>query len=174
MVGLGTVFVYAGFRGYSVLAVLQNLVTGKPIFTDVSVVNPLQSFGTVANPSDTTIPSELGTTNVTGSGGSPKGNKALGQSMAAAMGWTGAEWDALDKLWTRESSWNNRADNPSSHAYGIPQSLPYSKMPQMAWPESAGGSSDAAAQISWGLTYIQGRYGTPVMAWAHEQANGWY
>ena len=40
-VGIGSVLVFAGFKGYSVLAVIQNLVTGKPIATGVSVANPL-------------------------------------------------------------------------------------------------------------------------------------
>jgi hypothetical protein len=29
-------------------------------------------------------------------------------------------------------------------------------------------------QITWGLGYIQGRYGTPCGAWAKSQASGWY
>jgi tape measure domain-containing protein len=39
---------------------------------------------------------------------------ALGRRMAAAYGWTGGQWTALNKLWTRESSWNPHARNPSS------------------------------------------------------------
>jgi hypothetical protein len=34
--------------------------------------------------------------------------------------------------------------------------------------------TSAATQITWGLTYIQQRYGSPEAAWGHEQANGWY
>ena len=62
------------------------------------------------------------------------------------------------------------AENPSSGAYGIPQALPGSQM------ASAGADwqTSAATQIKWGLTYIQGRYGSPCGAWAHEQSNGWY
>lgn len=164
MVGIGSVLVYAGIKGYSVLAVLQNLITGKPITTNLSIANPLGGGGE--------------DTEFTGDGMISRipagGNKALGQSMAINYGWSGAEWEALDKLWTRESSWNNRADNPTSHAYGIPQALPHTKMPKIAWPESAGGMSDATAQISWGLAYIKQRYGTPRMAWAHSEQTGWY
>ena len=79
----------------------------------------------------------------------------------------------LVPLWNQESSWDQFAENASG-AYGIPQALPYTKMPQAAWPASAGGSSDPSAQISWGLGYIKGVYGTPCNAWAHEQADGWY
>ena len=62
------------------------------------------------------------------------------------------------------------AENPTSGAYGIPQALPGSEM------SSAGADwqTDAATQIRWGLTYIQGRYGSPCGAWAHEEADGWY
>jgi hypothetical protein len=34
--------------------------------------------------------------------------------------------------------------------------------------------SAAATQIRSGLTYIQGRYGSPCGAWDHEEADGWY
>jgi hypothetical protein len=79
----------------------------------------------------------------------------------------------LVPLWNQESGWNQFAENASG-AYGIPQALPYNKMPQAAWPASAGGSSDPSAQISWGLGYIKNTYGTPCNAWAHEQSYGWY
>jgi cell wall-associated NlpC family hydrolase len=100
---------------------------------------------------------------------SPAANKALGRAMASAKGW-GKQFTALDKLWTRESGWNELAKNPSSGAYGIPQSLPGTKM------ASAGKDwkTNPATQIKWGLSYIAGRYGSPTKAWAHSQATGWY
>ena len=54
----------------------------------------------------------------------------------------------------------------SSGAYGIPQSLPGSKM------ASAGADwrTNAATQINWGLGYIDARYGSPCGAWAHSEA----
>jgi len=105
-----------------------------------------------------------------GGGGSNSANQALGQRMAAALGWTGAQWSALQALWNRESGWSTTARNPSSGAYGIPQSLPASKM------ASAGGDylTNPATQIRWGLSYIAGRYGSPLAAWAHETAYNWY
>jgi hypothetical protein len=104
-----------------------------------------------------------------GSKPNPGSNKALGQKMAAAKGWEG-EWGCLEKLWDKESHWNERAMNRSSGAYGIPQALPGSKM------SSAGGDwqVNAATQIAWGLGYIAARYKTPCGAWAHSQASGWY
>ena len=99
--------------------------------------------------------------------GSPR---ELGQKMAAARGWTGGQWTALDRLWNRESGWRVNADNPNSSAYGIPQALPGSKM------ASAGGDwrTNAATQIAWGLDYIAGRYGSPTAAWAHSEKTSWY
>jgi uncharacterized protein YabE (DUF348 family) len=98
------------------------------------------------------------------------GNRAIGQQMAAARGWTGSQWTCLEKLWTKESGWNHLAANPSSGAYGIPQALPGSKM------GSAGSDwrTNPATQIEWGLGYIAGRYGTPCGAWSHSQAVNWY
>lgn len=89
----------------------------------------------------------------------PGSARALGQQMAAARGWTGTEWNALDSLWQGESGWNPLARNPSSGAFGIPQSLPASKMGAKAV------AGDAAAQIGWGLAYIAGRYHTPSNAY---------
>ncbi len=94
------------------------------------------------------------------------------QEMATAKyGWGSDEqWDALENLWTRESGWNYRAENPSSGAYGIPQSLPGSKM------ASAGKDwrTNPETQIRWGLDYIKERYGGPKRAWAHFQQRNWY
>jgi hypothetical protein len=55
--------------------------------------------------------------------------------------------------------------NPSSGAYGIPQSLGHGH------PYALG---DYKNQIIWGLNYIRQRYGSPSAAWAHEVANNWY
>lgn len=99
--------------------------------------------------------------------GSPR---AIGRALAAQRGWGGDQFACLDKLWTKESNWRVTADNPTSSAYGIPQSLPGSKM------ASAGSDwrTNPATQITWGLGYIAGRYGTPCSAWAHSRAHNWY
>lgn len=104
--------------------------------------------------------------------GTPAQNAQLGQQMAAAQpyGWTGAQWDALNNIVMAESGWDDRATNPTSGAYGIPQALPGSKM------ASAGADwqTDSRTQIAWMLQYIQQRYGNPQNAWAFHLANGWY
>jgi len=79
-------------------------------------------------------------------------------------------WPALVNLWRGESDWRTTARNPGSGAYGIPQALPGSKM-------SAAGpnwQNSASTQIAWGLSYIDGVYGSPGAAWAHSQNQGWY
>ena len=35
-------------------------------------------------------------------------------------------------------------------------------------------ATNPTTQITWGLGYIQGRYGTPCSAWAHSESVGWY
>jgi hypothetical protein len=88
--------------------------------------------------------------------------QSLGRTMNAAM-FGDQYWEALDQLWTRESNWRPTALNRSG-ACGIPQALPCSKIPDHS-PQG---------QISWGLQYIQQRYGNPANAWAHEERYGWY
>lgn len=167
-VGIGMMLVYGGIKGYSFSAVLSNLVTGKPITTGVTVTDPLSTPGTASTTPDVTDSNGVGAV-------PPGGNQGLALQLASSMyGWEGADWTALQKLWNRESNFSNTAKNPSSGAYGIPQALPYTKMPKAAWPSSAGGKSDATTQIKWGLQYIKGRYGNPQIAWAHETANSWY
>jgi hypothetical protein len=99
--------------------------------------------------------------------GSPQ---QIAQQMLSQFGWSSGQFSCLQPLWALESGWNIYASNPSSGAYGIPQALPGSKMAS-AGPDW---QSDAATQIRWGLTYIQGSYGSPCAAWSHEQADGWY
>ncbi|MCZ3845796.1 tape measure protein [Lactobacillus crispatus] len=71
-----------------------------------------------------------------------------------------------------ESHWNPRITNPSSGAYGIPQSLPASKM------ASAGRDwrTNAITQLRWMKDYIRGRYGTAKAAWEHKvnTSTHWY
>lgn len=96
--------------------------------------------------------------------------REVGRMLLAEAGFGADQWECLDSLWTKESGWDVTADNPTSSAYGIPQSLPGSKM------ASAGDDweTNPATQIRWGLGYIEDRYGTPCSAWAHSQAVNWY
>lgn len=103
-----------------------------------------------------------------------KANQAIARAMLSKFGWGQSQMGPLIKLWNGESGWNERADNPSSSAYGIPQALPGSKM------SSAGSDwrTNPATQIKWGLGYIKNRpdYGSPEAAWAKWQSRSphWY
>ncbi len=101
----------------------------------------------------------------------PSGAQAIARDlMAGQYGWGEDQFGCLVALWNRESGWNVNAYNASSGAAGIPQALPGSKM------ASAGADweTNPATQITWGLGYISGRYGTPCGAWDNLQSQGWY
>lgn len=167
LLSLGVVMAYSAVRGKSFLGTVQSVIRGRdPAAGSVSVpVIPIDSGGAVTP----------GTVNRPVVGGSAATNQGIARMIAAPYGWSaGSEWQALDSLWSRESSWSNVARNTSSGAYGISQALPPDKLPKAGQPPELGGSSSAVSQIAWGLQYIQGRYGSPSAAWAHELANGWY
>jgi hypothetical protein len=101
----------------------------------------------------------------------PKGrNKAIAYRLVTQRSWPVTQFQCLDNLWTRESNWNHRAQNPSSGAYGIPQALPGAKMVGVGHDWRV----NPATQIRWGLKYIRGRYGSPCGAWGHFQSHNWY
>jgi hypothetical protein len=100
---------------------------------------------------------------------SPGSAQAIALGILTAQGMGQDQYSCLVSLWNRESHWSVTAANPDG-AYGIPQALPGSKMGS-AGPDW---QTNATTQITWGLGYIKGRYGTPCGAWAHSQATGWY
>lgn len=89
-----------------------------------------------------------------------KDPKPYAVELMRERGWDDAEWGCLDSLWIGESDWEHDATNSSSGAYGIPQSLPASKM------ASAGSDwkTNPITQIEWGLDYIKSSYGSPCEA----------
>ncbi|WP_157431881.1 lytic transglycosylase domain-containing protein [Actinomadura hibisca] len=96
-------------------------------------------------------------------------NKKYARKMAALKGWDRC-WDSLETLWEHESSWNERAENPSSGAYGIPQALP----PEKLASAGADWKTSSPTQIAWGLNYIKARYKDPCGAWSWWSAHHWY
>jgi phage-related protein len=104
--------------------------------------------------------------------GNLSSNMKIGKEIMLQMGFQPREWQALRTLWTNESGWRTNALNASSGAYGIPQSLPASKM------ASAGADwrTNPATQIRWGLDYIKRAYGTPSFALAKwmDRSPHWY
>jgi hypothetical protein len=100
----------------------------------------------------------------------PLSPRQIARRMLRLFHWRGWQFKYLNLLWSRESGWNVFAANPYSGAYGIPQAVPGSKMAS-AGPDW---ESDARTQIRWGLRYIKAMYGSPLAAWRHELATGWY
>ncbi|WP_369213463.1 lytic transglycosylase domain-containing protein [Streptomyces flavofungini] len=91
------------------------------------------------------------------------------QAMARQMV-PGDQFQCFSNIVNHESTWNYKATNASSGAYGLVQALPGSKM------SSAGADwqTNPATQIKWGLGYMNDRYGSPCGAWSFWQANNWY
>lgn len=154
-----------GYGGTSELAAIMGALGG-------GTGGGVQSLNSQTTSSSNTADSSSSTVKGSNPPGNPKGNIALGKKLAASKGWTGNQWKALYNLWQRESGWNEKADNPNSDAYGIPQSLPGSKM------ASAGSDwkTNPETQIKWGLSYIKERYGTPAKAWSFWNSKNphWY
>ncbi len=92
------------------------------------------------------------------------------QALARSIIGDGAQFQCFSNIVSRESGWDIHATNPSTGAYGLVQALPGSKM------ASAGSDwqTNPATQIKWGLSYMDGRYGSPCGAWQFWQANSWY
>ena len=103
-------------------------------------------------------------------GNTVAGAKATAAALASSKyGWGAAQFTCLASLWSKESGWSYTAHN-SSGATGIPQALPGSKMASVGsdW------ATNATTQVTWGLAYIAGSYGSPCAAWAHSESVNWY
>jgi uncharacterized protein YabE (DUF348 family) len=166
-----TAVLAAGRDGVRQVTYQLRLVDGKLVGRKVydnrviqSAVSRRTAVGTKQAPAATTSNPPAGSGSV--SSGSAQ---QIAAGMVAARGWGSEQFNCLVSLWNKESGWRTNAYNPSG-AYGIPQALPGSKM------ASAGADwqTSARTQISWGLGYIAGVYGTPCSAWAHSQATNWY
>ncbi|VDG31412.1 hypothetical protein (plasmid) [Lactobacillus brevis] [Lactiplantibacillus mudanjiangensis] len=82
-----------------------------------------------------------------------------------------SEYDMYNYIISHESGWNPHATNSGSGAYGLPQSLPGSKM------ASAGSDwkTNPITQLKWMKDYVtHGNYHSINQAYAHWQANHWY
>lgn len=101
-------------------------------------------------------------------------------------GWGIDQFQALDKLWDRESNWDYRAQNPKpgSTARGIPQMLGryFSGNPERNWRDDDLYSTSPEEQIRRGLEYIAtGNFGVqgydfrnPIEALEHHMRKGTY
>jgi len=162
LAGGGAIVLWSGVKGHKWTTTFRDLISGH------------QPAGGPELPISGTSPtgaSNPGTGSGAPVGGTQAKNLAIGKVMTAAYGWsTGQQWSSLVALWMQESGWDNKARNPSSGAYGIPQALPDTKLPVLGRPPV----SSASVQIGWGLGYIKQRYGDPVNAEAHEKEFNWY
>lgn len=150
LIASGAVTLWAGVKGMSITAVIQDIVTGKDPRS--AIANQWTSSGNVSSTSSPGISAT----------GTVAQYQAYAFSKFAQYGWGTDQQRPLILLWNQESGWNPKAKNPKSTAVGIPQDITGN------WHGTWQG------QIDWGLSYIAGRYGNPAGAWAHEQANNWY
>ena len=102
------------------------------------------------------------------------GNKAIYQQYAHDLvinkyHWSENDFNALVKLWNKESGWKVTAKNKSG-AYGIPQAKPASKMAKYGKDYL----TNYKLQIQWGLEYVKSKYGSPSAAWEFFQKKHWY
>ena len=174
-----TEVVTPGQNGYNrvtyAVVYIDGVIAGKTQIATTVLQKPttqVQKVGTATPPP--AAPSGSGGSSSGSSGGGaavPSGTaQQIAHSMVLARGWGEDQFSCLVSLWNKESGWNVHASNGGSGAYGIPQALPGSKMAS-AGPDW---QDNAATQITWGLGYISGRYGTPCGAWGHSQSTGWY
>ncbi|MER5636793.1 transglycosylase SLT domain-containing protein [Kitasatospora sp. NPDC002227] len=96
---------------------------------------------------------------------SPSGVKALAKSIVPAD-----QFAAFSNIISHESSWNIKATNASSGAYGLAQALPGSKMAS----QGSDWRTNPETQIRWALDYMNSRYGSPNAAWSFWQNHHWY
>ena len=126
---VGGVVLWSGIKGEHDLGDVPGVAVGP---------GPVVGHGEIATAADTSSSSSgssgssssgdaAAAAAVSGQGGTPAANKALGQLMAGPYGWTGDEWLCLDPAWQEESGWNQFALRPARQldaAYGIPQANP--------------------------------------------------
>lgn len=103
---------------------------------------------------------------VSSTGGSSNWENVARRIASNQYGYSPQDFNALDSIIERESSWNPNAVNDSSGAAGIAQRISgYGKGYEQDRPKQ---------QIRWLLNYIQSRYGTPQDALAFKDEQGWY
>lgn len=91
------------------------------------------------------------------------------QALLTAHSQPGWDLDSWATLIYRESTFNPKAQNPTSTAYGLGQFL------NSTWDDvGCVKTSDPGEQIRCMALYIAQRYGTPQAALSHSYSRGWY
>lgn len=185
-IGVGVVFVWAGWSNRSVLATLQDLVSGKKPEQGPSNLPKPASLGDILPPQ--TIPGS----------GSPDPNIDNPQDQSGIIGlafsmnhgkFGDSQWASLKKLIEGESNFNPTARNPSSGAFGIAQALGHGTSATNGTMSNmyggyglttaearAANSGQSGPQIKWMLNYISATYGNPntaYMKWLSRNPH-WY
>jgi hypothetical protein len=96
-------------------------------------------------------------------------SRSQARSLLPFYGWNETQFACLNKIWIRESNWNNLSFNKTPvvvgqtklHAYGIAQRLGEK-------------NHKSEVQIKHGFDYIAQKYKTPCFAWAFWQNHNWY
>lgn len=122
------------------------------------------------------VSQEYNSSSVPSGSSSGSGTKSFGPNQAreafeqitADLGVTGSEKQIWADIIYKESRWNVYATNPSSGAYGLPQSLPGHKM------ASVGDDylTNPYTQLMWMYKYVHERYGS--FAGVNWYSRGWY
>lgn len=172
MTASGLVLLTSGVRNQTVKDTLTELLAGKiPAANATGAVTVGLDTG-----SDTPAVPDAGTAAAPGNTGaanaSAKANQATARLLAVSLGhptWiVGQQWQDWLSLWNQESSWLTTEVNSSSGATGIPQLNPAAHAIPAGW----NGPAAAVVQITWGIEYIAGRYGSPSAAWKFDVDNG--
>jgi hypothetical protein len=105
--------------------------------------------------------------------GSPNKTYQTHMNQAVQSGGVPAAWvPAMTELIGRESSWNHKADNPTSTAYGYGQFLDST---ESNYEKKMGLNYDNPVhQLIMMTQYVKDRYGTPEKALAFWDKNKWY
>ena len=136
-------------KRFIAVAVLTALIIFIPVGNDVGVNVDLTFKHPVAIPTKASMEQK-------------KANKIMAMKFAkAGYGWDLRQRQCVYKLFTKESRFDNYADNKHSTAYGIGQLLNEQ-------------STDPAIQILNAYRYIKHRYDTPCRAWEHSLNRNWY
>lgn len=90
--------------------------------------------------------------------------------LMAQAGIPSSDWKYVDYIVKKESSWNHKATNRSSGAFGLCQALPASKM------ASAGADyrTNPVTQLKWCASYAKNRYGSWARAYTFWLKNHWW
>jgi len=102
-------------------------------------------------------------------GMTPASARTIAKQEVRKRGWAKKEWNCLNWVWGKEAAWRYDAVSQTND-HGIPQR----NMPNHSKAERDAFLADPRAQIEWGLSYIESRYGSPCAAKSFWLLNRWY